>query len=220
MATPLGLPRGSLLPSSSEADILPDVERFMLEARESGLGPLLGNPQSLELIAEAWNGPRPPKNKFEAFDIGTAKLLREANPLRSGRGPDHVRQDDLRRVAGTIAALTLLSNATGISRTDVADSDEYVNVTHVPCRQAVHIDSVLERRIFVSPASDRFELTHRTLAEFLAAEELARLVTAGLPIDRVMALLCGFDGKPISSLRGLFAWLMCHLGPLHHLSRV
>lgn len=28
-----------------------------------------------------------------------------------------------------------------------------------------------------------------------------------------MALLCGVDGRPVSSLRGLFAWLMCRLGP-------
>jgi hypothetical protein len=194
------------------ASILPNAERFMEEAIEAGLEPLLGNPQSLELIAEAWNSSQPPKNKFEAFDLGTAKLLREANSLRSARGPDQVRPDDLRRAAGTVAALTLLANAVGVSRVDVADGDGYVNVSHVPYREAAHIDTVLKRRIFVSPDPDRFELAHRTLAEFLAAEELSRRVSTGLPLDRVVALLCGTDGRPISSLRGLFAWLMCHLG--------
>ena len=29
-----------------------------------------------------------------------------------------------------------------------------------------------------------------------------------------MALICGVDGRPVSSLRGLFAWLMCKLGHL------
>jgi hypothetical protein len=27
-----------------------------------------------------------------------------------------------------------------------------------------------------------------------------------------MALVCGLDGVPVSSLRGLYAWFMCHLG--------
>ena len=61
---------------------------------------------------------------------------------------------------------------------------------------------------------DRFEPIHRTVAEFLAAEDLSNRITKGLPIDRVMALICGVDGRPVSSLRGLFAWLMCRLGHL------
>ena len=72
------------------------------------------------------------------------------------------------------------------------------------------------RRLFTSffLATDRFELSHRTIAEFLAAEDLAERIKNGLLIDRVMALICGIDGKPVSSLRGLFAWLMCRLGHL------
>ncbi|MEJ2034185.1 MAG: hypothetical protein P8Y63_14355, partial [Deltaproteobacteria bacterium] len=52
------------------------------------------------------------------------------------------------------------------------------------------------------------------IAEFLAAEDLAERISIGLPIDRVMALICGIDGRPVSSLRGLFAWLICRLGHL------
>ncbi|HET9397179.1 MAG TPA: hypothetical protein VFO36_14115, partial [Nitrospiraceae bacterium] len=194
------------------AGIVPDVERFMDEADQAGLGPLLGNPQSLELIAVAWNGPRPPRNKFEAFDGGIEKLLRERNAHHADRSPERYRDDDLRRAAGSAAAVILLSNAVGISRTEVGDGD-YLGSSQVPYRPAAHVDAAFKRRIFSSPTPDRFEFTHRTVAEFLAAEDLARRINEGLPVDRVLALMCGVDGKPISSLRGLFAWVMCHLGP-------
>ena len=72
----------------------------------------------------------------------------------------------------------------------------------------------MKRRLFISPEVDRFEPIHRTIAEFLAAEDLSKRIANGLPIDRVMALICGVDGRPVSSLRGLFAWLMCKLGYL------
>ncbi len=60
-------------------------------------------------------------------------------------------------------------------------------------------------------AVDRFGPIHRTSAEFLAAEDLSGRILAGLPTERVIALVCGIDGKPVSSLRGLFAWLMCNI---------
>jgi hypothetical protein len=55
---------------------------------------------------------------------------------------------------------------------------------------------------------------HRSIAEFLAARALAQRVDAGLPIGRLLALMQGFDGKPVQPLRGLFAWLAVHL-PTH-----
>lgn len=70
----------------------------------------------------------------------------------------------------------------------------------------------MRRRLFISSEVDRFEPIHRTIAEFLAAEDLSQRIANGLPVDRVMALICGVDGKPVASLRGLFAWLMCQLG--------
>jgi hypothetical protein len=81
----------------------------------------------------------------------------------------------------------------------------------VPYSKRSDLDAVLKRRLFISSEVDRFEPIHRTIAEFLAAEDLSKRIANGLPIDRVMALICGVDGRPVSSLRGLFAWLMCKL---------
>lgn len=186
---------------------------FLDEAESAGLGTLLGNPQTLVLLAKAWGSDKKPRNKFEAYEIGVSELIKEPNPQNIMRGatPD---PGNLRKAAGAAASTLLLSNSVGISRAEPADDIGYVRLSIVPYPDRDNIDAVLKRRLFISPVVDRFEPTHRTIAEFLAAEDLAARITNDLPIDRVLALLCGIDGKPISSLRGLFAWLMCKVGYL------
>jgi hypothetical protein len=61
-----------------------------------------------------------------------------------------------------------------------------------------------------------FETLHRTVAEFLAARFLARIVTGGgnsstFPLRRAIALITGPDRRAPSELRGLYAWFAAHL---------
>ena len=130
------------------------------------------------------------------------------------RGVTSPDPNDLRKAASAAASTLLLSNSVGISRAEPADGDGYVRLSVVPYPNRSDLDAVLRRRLFISPEVDRFDPIHRTIAEFLAAEDLSNRIMNGLPIDRVMALICGVDGRPVSSLRGLFAWLMCKLGHL------
>ncbi len=188
-----------------------DPEVFVYEAEAAGLKKLLGNPQTLELIARAWGTNKKPRNKFEVFDIGIHEMLKEMNNWHVSRGANVPDLSDLRKAAGAVASTILLSNSVGISRMESEDDDTYVRSTIVPHRPRSSIDIVLKRRIFISPEADHFQPIHRTIAEFLAAEDLSNRILNGLPIDRVMALICGIDGRPVSSLRGLFAWLMCKL---------
>ena len=185
---------------------------FLDEADSAGLGKLLGNPQTLELLARAWGTDKKPRNKFEAYEIGVSELIKEINPQHVARGVTSPDPGDLRKAAGATASTILLSNLVGISRTESADGNGYVRLAVVPYPNRSNLYAVLKRRLFISSGVDRFELIHRTIAEFLAAEDLSKRIAEGLPIDRVMALICGVDGSPISSLRGLFAWLMCKLG--------
>jgi len=112
----------------------------------------------------------------------------------------------LRRAAAAAASILLLSNSVGVSRAETADGDGYIRFSVVPLEDKNDLDAVLRRRQFISSEVVRFEPIHRTIAEFLAAEDLSERIMNGFPIDRVMALLCGIDGRPVSSLRGLFAW--------------
>lgn len=192
--------------------VIADPARFVEEAESAGLTGLLGNPQTLELLARAWATSRKPRNKFEAYQTGVSELLKETNPLHLPRGVNSAALDDLRKAAGAACSILLLSNTVGVSRLEMPD-DDYFALHIVPDGSRQFLDLALKRRLFTSPGEDRFEPLHRTIAEFLAAEDLAARIGDGLPIDRVLALICGTDGNPVSSLRGLFAWLMCWLGP-------
>jgi len=195
-------------------EIVPDPPLFLDEAESAGLGKLLGNPQTLELVARAWGTEKKPRNKFEAYEIGVSELLKEMNTQHVPRGVTSSDPSDLRKAAGAAASTLLLSNSVGISRAEPADGNGYVKLSVVPYSNRNDLDAVLRRRLFISSEVDRFETIHRTIAEFLAAEDLSNRIMNGLPSDRVMALICGIDGRPVSSLRGLFAWLMCKLGHL------
>jgi hypothetical protein len=194
--------------------IVPDPDVFLDEAESAGLGKLLGNPQTLKLLAQAWGSDKKPRNKFEAYEIGVFEQLRETNDQHGARGVASSDPIDLRKAAGAAASVLLLSNSIGISRAEPAVGNGYWGLSVVPYPDSIALDTVLRRRLFTSQEVDRFEFVHRTIAEFLAAEDLSVRIQNGLPIDRVMALICGIDGKPASSLRGLFAWLMCRLGYL------
>ena len=46
----------------------------------------------------------------------------------------------------------------------------------VPYPKHDALDAVVRRRLFFSPEADRFEPVHRTVAEFLAAEDLSKRI--------------------------------------------
>lgn len=185
-----------------------DATNFIRETEAAGLADLLGNPQTLDLIVRAWRASHKPRNKYDAYNIGVNELVREMNEVHAGHAPRDIRPTHLRAAAASAASTVLLSNISGVCRSEAITNDDYVHVSIIPHPTITEVDESLERRVFHSPNVHRFELIHRTIAEFLAAEDLATRISEGLPIDRVFALICGADGKPVSSLRGLFAWLM------------
>lgn len=192
--------------------IIQNPVEFLDEADSAGLGKLLGNPQTLELLAKAWGADKKPQNKFEVYEIGVSELIKEINPQHVARDVTSPDPGDLRKAAGAASSTLLLSNSLGISRAEQAEGKGYVRLAVVPYPDRSALEAALKRRLFSSTEVDRFEPIHRTVAEFLAAEDLSKRIMSGLPIDRVMALICGTDGRPVSSLRGLFAWLMCKIG--------
>lgn len=204
------LSRGEIL-NAVQGQVL-DPSLFLKDAESMGFENLLGNPQTLELMARAWGTGIRPQSKFQVYEMGISELLKEMNPAHVSRGPGSHDPQELSRAAAAAASAMLLSNSVGTSRAQNANGEGYITYGDVPCSDKVILDAVLDRRLFTSPQVDRFEPIHRTVAEFLAAKDLAERIRNGLPVDRVMALICGTDGRPVASLRGLFAWLMCNLG--------
>jgi hypothetical protein len=77
------------------------------------------------------------------------------------------------------------------------------------------IEDVLDTPLFRGEGAV-FEPMHRTVAEFLAGQALAKAVVgtdgrAALPLSRATALIAGSDGGPPTELRGLYAWFAAHL---------
>lgn len=195
------------------ASQLTNADQLIAEAMSFGIADMLGNPQTLDLMVRAWKSGKHPRSKFEAYQYGVENLLVETNAVHQARGGAVVAAKDLRRAAGAACAALLLADAEILSRVDAAPyDDEVVAISSVPYEPMAHVDLALARRVFSSAQTDLFHPVHRTIAEFLAAEFLADRIHNGLPVTRVLALMCAPDGAPVSTLRGLFAWLMCHLG--------
>lgn len=190
---------------------LPDGSTFLSEALAFGLGKLLGNPQTLDLFIRAWRSGRRPRNKFEAYKYGIEDLIRETNRVHAASGASVIAAATLWDAAAAISSTLLLGHAVGVTRRQDQPNDEFFAAPLVPFENQSAIDDVLGRRFFTSPRTDCFQPSHRTIAEFVAGGDLARRVAAGLPISRILALMCGLDGAPIAALRGLYAWFMCHL---------
>lgn len=192
---------------------LTNADQLIAEAKSFGIANMLGNPQTLDLMVSAWKSGKHPRNKFEAYHYGVENLLVETNAAHHARGGMVVAAKDLRRAAGAACAALLLADAEVLSRVDAAPhDDDVVAISSIPYEPMAHVDLALARRVFSSAKTDLFQPVHRTIAEFLAAEFLADRIRNGLPVTRVLALMCAPDGAPVSALRGLFAWLMCHLG--------
>ena len=95
--------------------IVRDPVAFLDEAYTAGLGNLLGNPQTLELLARAWESGKRPQNKYEAYEIGVSELIKEINPQHVVRGVTSPDPNNLRKAAGAAASTLLLSNSRGLA---------------------------------------------------------------------------------------------------------
>ena len=51
---------------------------------------------------------------------------------------------------------------------------------------------------------------HRQIAEFLAAKYVSELLNEGLPLERILALITGFDGELMPSFNIFACWLAIH----------
>lgn len=196
-----------------------DPQAFMANARARGGTAFLESPLSLALLSAALRraGGTWPGSRFELFAQATVELAAESDEWRA-----HDRRpaaEVLRLAAGEMCSYLLLSGAKALWRSNARPSNpaEVVSVRDLPLHQDV-VESSLDTALFRGE-NNLFLPMHRSVAEYLAGECLARLVVgaggrSAFPLSRVLALLCGPDGKASSELRGLFAWLAAHLSKL------
>ncbi len=191
------------------------AEEFIEETRERRLGALVGNPLTLILLADAVDqGDEWPQMRRGLFEMACQKMAAEQNQEHLvGAGP--VATDSVLDGAGYLSVLYLLADLPGFSSTPVANASSNVRLDELDGLPALLSPDCLERalktRIFTGVNGQSHSPLHRHIAEFLAGRYLARLIDEGLPASRVVALMTNpSNGRVVTTLRGLSAWLAAH----------
>lgn len=193
------------------AEIL-DPVTFLDNAERWGLRSLMGNPLLLDLIIKA-EIPLASASGWTRRDIyqrACDQLAREHSQTHQALNkPKQGATDQLLNDAGLLCAVQLLSGKNRVM-SGHAETVDAVGLADLPIELALQDPSAtLASKLFTGGTFPR----HRTIAEFLAAQAVAQRIEEGLPLGRVLALMLGFDGKPVEPLRGLFAWLVVHHVP-------
>lgn len=192
----------------------PDPAAFIVEARRVGAGGLLESPLSLRLLRAAISDKGAwPTTRFDLFDEATRQFTFEHNEDHQARR-DRSRANEIAATADRFALTLLATGSRSIWRSPAPPPSATVpsDVFGIP---TALIADTLDTPLFTGP-EDEFEVMHRSVAEFLAARELAAAIAgceerAALPLGRALALLSGPNGKVPSELRGVQAWLAAHL---------
>ncbi|MXW42163.1 MAG: hypothetical protein F4X48_03530 [Acidimicrobiia bacterium] len=199
----------------SEHLVLDDAQKFIVQAEQSGLSGLLGNPQTLKLLVDAvthrgeW-----PDSRLEIFEMACRQMVAEQNEehrIGDGVSPE----DDVLDAAGYLCALHLIADVPGFLAASNVDCHSLVSVhslAELPTLLSREgVERALKTRLFTVSGEHGHAPAHRHLAEFLAGHYLAKLIGDGLPASRVVALLSRpTDGRVVTALRGLSAWLAAY----------
>ena len=211
-----------LLDSLNDADVekilrsfpyVDEPQAFIAAARERGMEDILRNPQTLELMARAvakdgtW-----PKDRMDTFEMACLQMAAETNEehLLAGRPPS---TENVLTAAGRICSILLFSGNSGCTLHDSGAQDGYLPLDSFGEDRKGSFRFALATRLFKSVGPERFVPIHRHIAEFLGARYLSRTIDDGLPYGRVTALMTGYEGRVVSELRGLSAWLAALSGP-------
>lgn len=191
-----------------------DIQEFIEKARSPSLSALLYNPQTLIMLAEATVDGSWPENRLATFEMACKKMAEEQNSEHLvGAGP--VQAESVLDGAGYLSALHILTDLPGFVSVPVADVGSFAHLNEISVLPTPLTKDCLERalktRLFTGGGGKSQIPLHRHIGEFLGGRYLARLIDNGLPASRVVALMTSpSDGRVVSPLRGLSAWLAAH----------
>lgn len=163
---------------------------------------VLGNPQTLELIARVANDL--PDTKGELFDRAVDVLWSESNDAKEQTSLDrHATLD----AAGAAFAAILLTGSSAIVRKGAANvASGELGLKEVEAFDSGNVERAMASRLFSATGVDRFSYWHRRVGEFLAAKWLAGKADTRGKRKRLLAIFHASGAVP-TSLRGVHAWL-------------
>ena len=192
-----------------------EASSFLEKARRRELTDLIKNPQTLEMLVtavaeeNAW-----PESKSDVFKLACEKLLL----VEWNKTHDMVHRyqsppvEKLMQASGMLCAVMLLARKDGFALSRSCQSGNYPFIADMADDAPGLLQFVAATRLF-STRDGHTEYSHRIFAEYLSAYYLSdKVITGGLPIGRVLALMTGIDGGIVAELRGVYAWLatLCH----------
>lgn len=191
---------------------IPDADRFIGQARNHGLGELLRNPQTLNLLVRAVGSNEWPQSRMEVYEMACQQLVREINQEhRRAKRDKLIANDTLLDAVGYLCAIQLLSGLTGYALDYDAIGPQHAGLQGIANPTALPLIPALKTNLFQGDGEDRRITIHRSVAEYLGARYVANAIkNRSLPIGRVLALMTGDDGGVVTDLRGLSAWLSVH----------
>ena len=191
-----------------------DAQEFISKARQHGVGGLLRNPLTLRLLVDALKqGGNWPDSRLKTLEMACRQIATEHNQEhRVAKRPPPL--ESIVDAAGYMCALQLLSGIEGYSPPSSVAEPSLVSLAELgepPARLTRdYLEHALTTKLFRA-VGEGFVPLHRQVAEFLAGQHLAELIDDGLPARRIVALMTSpSDGRVVTSLRGLSAWLAAH----------
>ena len=184
-----------------------DPNGFIEKAEQFGLSGLLNNPQTLDMLINAVKGGHAwPSSKQEVYELACKQLASEFNDDHAVTQTATIPQ--LMEAAGFLSTLQLVANISGFTEGQASEGRISLKDLTIPNDLQIHV--ALKTRLFNKTGKNEFSYMHRSVAEYLAAQFIARKIKQGLLVNRVLALTSGFDGGIFAALRGLMAWLSVH----------
>lgn len=190
-------------------------EEWLAHVASLGWHDIASNPQSLLFLLKATEDGHWPETRSQVFEMACAKLVKEHNDVHRSRAKFDAKS--LLHAAGWICALLLLCGKQRVADAseDPEDCPDALAIQDVEpwlpdSIQFAHVHQVLRTRLFHARAP-----VHRTVAEYLAAQSIASLVTdagsGSLLARRLESLFLAGRTHLRTDLRGLAGWL----GSLH-----
>lgn len=177
------------------------VEHF----NSRGLDELLGNPQTLEMIARVVQSGNLPETRSELFEQAIERLRVEHNETKASAA---LAKYVALNAAGAACAALILTGNEAITRTATAKLAEgelpLVDLSLFP--GGGDIAAVIGTRLFKAGGAERFSYLHRRVGEYLGAKWLAIQANTPRKRKRLLALFHR-NGLVPASLRGIHAWL-------------
>lgn len=196
-------------------DVMPNPEAFWRHATTRGLQDWLRNPMALELFVKAVlraGSGELPNSKLEIFQLASEQLAIEFNEQHVvSRRRAQPGLEQILEGAGKMFATLLLSNADGLASAarPIGGAGDVIALNALQSKLGIekeNVSAILASLLF-STVNGNSTPYHRTIAEYLGAVAIGKLVEGGLPVSRVLALMSGQDGGIVEPLRGLHAWM-------------